>query len=166
MDAGELAPEGLGFLLGVAHRSRRRVWEERIADLGLTAAQAGLLRLIAAEPGRGVRHLARALGTDPMNVQRIGETLAEAGLIEVRRDPGDARRRPLYPTGEGSRCARLLARRARHAERQLAARLGEPHYQALLLGLRRLLAADQQVAPPPLTAHPEDRGPPSAKPGG
>jgi hypothetical protein len=32
VDDGEVAPAGVGFLLGVAHRARRRAWEAAIAD--------------------------------------------------------------------------------------------------------------------------------------
>src|SRR5579875_1695760 len=85
----ELGLEGVGFLLGAAHRARRRQWEACLADLGLTAPQAAVLRLITGEPGRGVRHLARRLGTDPMNAQRIVETLVADGLCQIRRDPAD-----------------------------------------------------------------------------
>ena len=56
-----MAPHGVGFLLGVAHRARRRAWEAELADLDLTAPQAAVLRRIAAQPGSGVRRLARAV---------------------------------------------------------------------------------------------------------
>lgn len=144
---GELAPHGLGYLLGTAHRARRRAWEAELADLGLTAPQAALLRLIAARPGSGVRRLARELGTDPMNIQRISETLITAGLCEPRRDPGDARRRPLHPTGRGRELAGVIACRAADSEQQLAAALGAPAYHALTAGLHVLLDYDQDQAP-------------------
>jgi MarR family transcriptional regulator for hemolysin len=141
------APDGLGYLLGIAHRARRRAWEASLADLGLTAPQAALLRLIAARPGSGVRRLARELGTDPMNIQRISETLITAGLCEPRRDPGDARRRPLHPTDRGRGLADVIDRRAADSEEQLAAALGAPAYHALVAGLHDLLDHDQDRAP-------------------
>jgi DNA-binding MarR family transcriptional regulator len=137
------APQGIGFLLGAAHRARRRAWEADLGDLGLTAPQAALLRLIAARPGSGVRHLARDLGTDPMNVQRIAETLIAAGFCEARRDPRDARRRPLYATCSGSRLASEVAGRSHDAEQRLSVALGADHYQALLTGLHALLESDR-----------------------
>jgi DNA-binding MarR family transcriptional regulator len=144
---GELAPHGLGYLLGIAQRARRRAWEAELADLGLTAPQAALLRLIAAQPGSGVRRLARELGTDPMNTQRISETLIAAGLCETRRDAGDARRRPLHPTGRGWELADVVARRAADSEQQLAAALGASAYHTLVAGLHDLLDHDQDHAP-------------------
>jgi DNA-binding MarR family transcriptional regulator len=147
--ATDVAPQGLGFLLGVAHRTLRRAWEAELADLELTAPQAALLRLIAAQPGQGVRQLARDLGTDPMNIQRIAEILRAAGLCELRQDPGDARRRPLYPTNRGRQLAAMVARKAVSAEEALAEALGVERYTMLLSGLRDLIASSRHVLDPP-----------------
>lgn len=140
-----MAPHGVGFLLGVAHRARRRAWEADLADLDLTAPQAALLRRIAAQPGSGVRRLARDLETDPMNVQRVAETLRAAGLCEPRQDPSDARRRPLYPTEKGRRLARAVAHRAERAEQDLIDALDAERYQTLVAGLQTLVDHDRRT---------------------
>ena len=147
-EESELAPHGVGFLLGVAHRARRRSWEAELADLDLTAPQAAVLRLIAAQPGSGVRRLARDLGTDPMNVQRVAETLGAAGLCEPRQDPSDARRRPLYPTEKGRHLARAVAHRAERAEQDLIDALDAERYHALLAGLDALVDHDRRTHGP------------------
>ncbi len=143
---------GVGFLLGAAHRARRRQWEARLADLGLSAPQAAMLRLIAAEPGQGVRHLARRLGTDPMNARRISESLVAAGLCRPGHDPHDARRRPLEPTTRGRRLARSVTERAHESEQILAEALGEQTYRSLIAALRALLddetRLERRPAPP------------------
>jgi DNA-binding MarR family transcriptional regulator len=138
----DAAPSGLGFALGLAHRGRRRAFEAGLGDLGLTAPQAAVLRMIAAHPGCGVRQLARMLGTDAMNIRRITETLLAAQLCEARRDPADARRRPLALTGAGIALAALADERAEMDERRLKAGLGEALYDELLAGLRRLVELD------------------------
>jgi len=137
------AHQGVGFLLGMAHRARRRAWEANLADLGLTAPQAAVLRLVAGRPGSGVRHLARALGTDPMNSRRIAEALIAAGLCEARHDPLDARRRPLHLTARGQQLAGEVSRRARQDEDRLRAELGTRRYGELLEMLRALAATEQ-----------------------
>lgn len=152
----ELAPQGVGFLLGVAHRAHRRTWEAELADLDLTAPQAALLRLIAAQPGQGVRQLARGLGTDPMNVQRVATLLLASDLCEVRQDPDDARRRPLYPTDQGMRRARQIARRAETVEGALNVAFGAEGYATLLAGLQSLIALERRGTGP-LTARPNAR---------
>jgi len=143
--ATDVAPQGLGFLLGVTHRTLRRAWEAELADLELTAPQAALLRLIAAQPGRGVRQLARDLGTDPMNIQRIAEILRAAGLCELRQDPRDARRRPLHPTERGRQLAAMVARKAVRAEEAFTEALGAERYTMLLTGLRALITLDRDA---------------------
>ena len=147
--AGSTRLTGLGMLLGVAQRQCRRGWEVRIADLELTAPQAALLRVIASEPGLGVREIARRLATDPMNVARLADGLHGRKLIETLPDPADARRRPLHPTSAGRHLATELDVRAQEQERRLAAELGEPAYDALLDGLARLAELEVVGEPVP-----------------
>ena len=144
-DKGEgLGLDGVGFLLGAAHRARRRQWEAILADLGLSAPQAALLRIIAAEPGCGVRQLARRIGTDPMNAQRITESLAAQGLCESKRDPGDARRRPLFPTSRGLDMAAAVRELAQRDYRYLADALGDEEHHRLVEALRFIIGLSQQ----------------------
>ncbi|MGC9221109.1 MAG: MarR family winged helix-turn-helix transcriptional regulator [Solirubrobacteraceae bacterium] len=137
--------DSVGFLLGVAHRTLRRQWEARLADLGLSGPQALVLRLIMTEPGCGVRQLARRIGTDPMNAQRIVESLIQDGLCESRRDPKDARRRPLYATVRGRDLAHAVENRAELAEQHLADDLGQQNYRLLKNALRTLITVDATI---------------------
>ncbi len=136
-------PDGIGFLLGVAHRARRRRWESELADLGLTAPQAAVLRVVAAQPGLGVRSVARQLGTDPMNAQRIAESLIAEKLCEAGRDPFDSRRRPLTVTDEGARIAAEVSIRARQSELTIAETLGRGVYDTVTEALRTLISFDK-----------------------
>ena len=142
-DHPEVTPQGVGFLLGVAHRARRRAWEVSLVDLNLTAPQAALLRLITAQPGLGIRQLARTLGTDPMNALRVATSLVDLGLCESRRDLEDARRRPFFPTDKGSHLASEIARRAACVERELIDALGPESYARLLSNLQALVDLDR-----------------------
>ena len=143
----ELGLDGVGFLLGAAHRAHRRQWEAQLADLGVSAPQAAVLRAVVAEPGQGVRGIARRIGTDPMNAQRIIETLLAAGLCRAQRDPLDARRRPLHPTPEGRLVAAEVAGRGRLAEEHLARTLGEERYFSLVAALGTLIEQAAEVRP-------------------
>lgn len=145
MPVGDVTPRGLGFLLAVAHRARQCNWEAALNGMALSAPQAALLRLVVAHPGQGIRWQARELQTDPTNVQRIAGTLIAAGLCERRRDPEDARRRPLYPTEAGVQRAAVVARAAQRAERQLAAALGPRRYRLLTASLNALIVHDRRA---------------------
>lgn len=133
----------LGFLLGVAHRGRRRVWEAQLSDLGVSPPQAALLRLVSRRPGGGIRELAGHMVNDPMIVQRLADTLVGKGLLETRADPTDARRRPLYLTAAGMQLAAIIIDRAAHAEQQLKVHLGQDTYVALMNALSRLVESDR-----------------------
>jgi DNA-binding MarR family transcriptional regulator len=126
----------LRFRLGRAHRLVRASWETAIEDLGLRAAQAGVLRAIAAQPGTGIRELARRLATDPMNAKRIADGLERDGLVVSGSNPDDARRRVMAATPEGADLARELDLRAAAWDRATRERLGHDDAQEL----QRLLA--------------------------
>lgn len=146
---------GARCLLGAAHRTQRRPWEARIADLGLTAPQAAVRRLVASGLGYGVRELARLLVTDPMNAQRIVEGLRAAGLCEAGRDLHDARRRPLRATARERRLAGEVTRQALASEADLVAILGDSSYHALLTALEPPRPTDGRGSPVPVNhAHP------------
>ncbi len=140
----ELGLRGIGFLLGVAHRAHRRIWEKELEELHVTAPQAAILRLIAEVPGSGIRELARRLGTDPMNAQRIVKSLVTAGLCEVCADAKDARRHPLYPTVQGISLAAHIGRRADGAEESLRESLGSVRYLEMVTSLEMVIGADER----------------------
>jgi DNA-binding MarR family transcriptional regulator len=104
-EAGHPPPRAPGnaFLLAQlgAHAAAR--FAERIAELELTPAQAGLLRLIAWDPGQSQQSIARRLGTPPSRLVLLVDGLEDRGLVERRRNPDDRRNHALYLTGEGTR---------------------------------------------------------------
>lgn len=92
---------GNSFLLAQigAHAATR--FAQRIAELDLTPAQAGLLRLIARQPGQSQQALAQQLRTPPSRLVPLVDHLEGRGLIERRRNPEDRRHHALYLTAEG-----------------------------------------------------------------
>jgi DNA-binding MarR family transcriptional regulator len=142
---------GLAFRLGRLHRVLREDWEQHIADLAVTPAQASMLRAIGENPGIGLRQLARRMATDPMNAKRLADHLEHAGLAFSAGDPAHAQRRNLAPTAEGKAVARELTRRATAWNRRLTRRAGgaELHELSRLLGrLEQLFAVEDEVGAP------------------
>ena len=119
------AEDGLGFLLGSTHRALRSAWEEQLADLGLSAPQALVLRLVAEDSGLGLRELARRMRTDAMNAKRLVDNLESGGHLRSVEDPAHRQRRRLRVTDEGRQVASQVARRARAWEERLAEHLDE-----------------------------------------
>src|ERR1700759_5437185 len=75
------ARTGSAFLLAQlgAHAAAR--FADRIASLDLTPAQAGLLRLIAREPGQSQQAIAGQLGTPASRLVLLVDELEGRGLI-------------------------------------------------------------------------------------
>jgi DNA-binding MarR family transcriptional regulator len=92
---------GNSFLLAQIGAHAAAAFAKRIADLDLTPAQAGLLRLIATQPGQSQQVLARELRTPPSRLVLLVDHLEGRGMIERRRNPDDRRNHALYLTPEG-----------------------------------------------------------------
>ena len=94
------------FLLAQIGAHAAAGFARRIADLDLTPAQAGLLRLVATRPGQSQQDLARQLRTPPSRLVLLVDQLEDRGLIERRRNPDDRRHHALFLTGEGGQFLR------------------------------------------------------------
>lgn len=84
-------------------RQLRLLFDERVRDLGLTAAQARLLVSLDLHPGENQAFYADRLEVEPISLTRIADRMEEAGWIERHPDPADRRARLLRLT-EKSRC--------------------------------------------------------------
>jgi DNA-binding MarR family transcriptional regulator len=145
---------GNSFLLAQlgAHAGQR--FAQRISELSLTPAQAGLLRLVAWSPGQSQQAIARQLGTPPSRLVLLVDGLEERGLIERRRNPGDRRHHALYLTEDGVRFMAELGRIGGAHEADLMTGLS-PQEQDVLHGLLTRLAETQGLA---VGVHPGYRG--------
>ncbi|WP_433661929.1 MarR family winged helix-turn-helix transcriptional regulator [Nocardia sp. CA-128927] len=122
-----------------AHATQR--FSERIAEIGLTPAEVGILRMIAAEPGRSQRALAAELGVVPSRVVALIDPLDSKGLIERRRSVTDRRNHELHLTPvAGKMLARLAAVAVAH-ETEMTAALSDTEYRQFADLLDRLVAA-------------------------
>lgn len=155
---------GAAFLLAQLGAHAAGLFADRIARLDLTPAQAGLLRLLAASPGRSQRELAEQLGMPPSRFVPFADELEERGLIERRRNPTDRRLHALHLTESGQRMLVELRTVGAAHERQLCQTLSADERRQLTALLRRL-AEHQGLTP---GVHPgyrwmrQDRpGPPS-----
>ncbi|MEU7725921.1 MarR family winged helix-turn-helix transcriptional regulator [Streptomyces sp. NPDC040724] len=139
-------PRGAAFLLAQigAHAAGR--FAERVAALGLTPADVGLLRMVAGRPGLSQRALAEDLGVVPSRVVALIDALEGEGLVERRRSAGDRRNHELHLTPEGRRSLGKVSRVASAHEDDLLAAL-DPDGRAQLLELLERVAAQQELTP-------------------
>jgi DNA-binding MarR family transcriptional regulator len=94
---------------------------DRITTAGVTPPQAGLLRVVAAEPGRTQQAVSTQLGLLPSRLVMLVDELEGRGLLERRRDPNDRRNYALYVTDAGRAVLQDIGRAAQaHGEDFLA----------------------------------------------
>jgi len=76
-----------------------------VADLGLTSARWQVLgTIVASERPQPVAWLARDMGANRQNIQRIVNDLAADGLVEFRSNPHHRRAQLVVLTDDGKKC--------------------------------------------------------------
>jgi DNA-binding MarR family transcriptional regulator len=96
---------GVAFLLAQIGAAATARFAAAIEPLGLTPAQAGVLRLVASSPGASQREMAARLGAAPSRVVGLLDELESRGA--VARQPGPDRRVNLVTLTDAGRA--LLA---------------------------------------------------------
>lgn len=127
------------LVLTLATHLRTRM-DQRLAEVGLTTAQASVLTFVtASEQPPTLGEAARSLGTSHQNARQVVAALERKGMIEVRPDPADGRVRRLAVTAQVSQAfaGRDLADHQEVA-RWLSALTDDEQRQAVSL-LRRVL---------------------------
>jgi len=137
---------GNAFLLAQLGSYAAGRFADRIAELGLTPPQTGLLRVVAMRPGQSQQAIAHQLGTPPSRLVALVDGLEQRGLIERRRNPDDRRHHALYLTDAGVHFMQQLAVIGKEHEDAMCAGL-DPAERAQLLGLLGRIAAEQGLTP-------------------
>src|ERR1700722_17436410 len=116
-----VGPGQLAFLLAQVGGLAAMRFADRVEVAGVTPPQAGLLRVVAAEPGRTQQAVSGQLGLLPSRLVMLVDELEGRGLIERRRDPNDRRNSALYVTDAGEAVLQDIGRAAQaHGEEFLA----------------------------------------------
>lgn len=147
-EEGAVRGGSAAFLLAKlgAHAAIR--FAERIAELDLTAPQAGVLRAVAADPGRTQQAIAVQLGMAPSGLLVLLDELERRGLLVRRRNPHDRRQHAVDLTDPGRDLLARVALVARAHDDALLAAL-DPAERKRLFGLLGRIAAQQQLTDTP-----------------
>jgi DNA-binding MarR family transcriptional regulator/RimJ/RimL family protein N-acetyltransferase len=140
-----------------ALRRFNRAWSQRIGALddsflgtGRSLGASRLLFEMGAD-GAGLLDLRRRLGLDSGYLSRLLRGLEDDGLVEVRSDPADRRRRVVVPTPAGRRAVAQLEQRSEQRAADLVAPLGDAQRRRLTEALDtagRLIRAATVVLEP------------------
>jgi DNA-binding MarR family transcriptional regulator len=117
--------DGIAFLLTALGHDAATRFAEQMATIELSPPHAGILRTIAAEPGRSQQALSGRLGVLPSRVVAYVDELEERGYVERRRNPDDRRLHALHLTASGKRLLRKISALARQHEDTITAGLDD-----------------------------------------
>jgi DNA-binding MarR family transcriptional regulator len=137
---------GLAFLLAQVGAQAAQRFAELLTDLRLSPPQAGILRAIAARPGRSQQALSTELGLIPSRMVAFVDALEQRGVIERRRNSADRRLHALHLTPAGEALLGEVSRAARQHEEETAAGLA-PEQRTQLAELLGMIARQQGLAP-------------------
>lgn len=151
---------GVAFLLAQLGAHAATLFGQRVAEIDLTPAQAGLLRSLAAAPGRSQREIAQSLGMPASRFVPFADELEARGLIERRKNPRDRRLHALHLTRQGQDLLGRLSEVAQAHEQQLCASL-DAQERRLLIDLLTRVADAQGLTP---GVHPGYRRPAPTRP--
>jgi len=138
--------DSVAFLLAQLGHHAATLFAEQVAAIELSPPQAGILRAIAAEPGRSQQALSAQLGMLPSRIVVYVDELEERGYVERRRNPDDRRLHALHLTAAGKRLMRKLSELAHQHELRLTAALDPEQYSALR-ALLSTVAREQGLKP-------------------
>ena len=132
---------GAAFLLAQVGAQAARRFSERMAVIGLTPADAGLLRKMVFDPGVSQQVLAAHLGVMPSRMVALVDGLEEKGLVKRRRNPVDRRNYELSLTDQGRVLMEQIRQMATEHEEEFCAPLNKEERAQLSEFLMRLGAA-------------------------
>ncbi|MDM4763646.1 MarR family transcriptional regulator [Galbitalea sp. SE-J8] len=143
-------PARIGFLLSQLGAHAAEVFAAQIRPLGLTASEAGVVRIIGRTPGLTQRQLAERLGAQQSRVVALIDGLERKGLATRTRSTADRRAQQLGLTAAGRAMLAELRSAAEAQEAVIAGSLGEQEradLYALLSTLSGRLGLDADVHP-------------------
>jgi DNA-binding MarR family transcriptional regulator len=140
-DARALVETCAGWNSRLAARRITQFLDRELADLGVGAAQLGLMAQIAVIADDTLGALAERTGLDQSTLSRGLRTLENAGLIEIAVVESDRRRRAVWLTETGARRLEAAIPVWRRAHAKLARRLS-PEIARRLADATAALVAD------------------------
>jgi len=141
-DAKPRGRSGAAFLLAQVGAHAASKFAERVAELKLLPAHAGIFRILSGKPGMSQQELATALGTLPSRLVALIDELESRELLERRPHASDRRSHALHLTDAGRTTVQAVGRIAREHQQALLAGLSQEEQLHLASLLQRI--ADQQ----------------------
>jgi DNA-binding MarR family transcriptional regulator len=146
--------DAIGFLLSQLGHRAATLFAELLTPLELTPPLAGIVRLIARQPGLSQQELAQRLNLLPSRVVAFVDDLESRGYLTRQRNDTDRRLYALHLTPKGQELMTELGGVAREHDRQLTKGLTTEQRKHL----RSLLATMAEAQNLPPAVHPGYHG--------
>ncbi|WP_346384974.1 MarR family transcriptional regulator [Nocardioides sp.] len=135
-------PSGAAFLLAQLGAHTSNLFAARLAELGLSPAHVGVLRIVGQSPGLSQQALSERLGAVPSRVVKLVDELEARGLVERRRSETDRRNYALH-IADGAAAEVAAVRRAVGAHDSAVVKsLTAQELETLLVLLRKIAEAE------------------------
>lgn len=129
----------LGYLLKHAHLALERRTDTALADMGLTARDLGVLRVIAGGEARSQQEVATVLGVDRTSMVALLDALERRGIVARKPSERDRRRNVVELTRDGWSLFQRAEQRIAEAEQGFTAALGDAGAAELRRALQAVL---------------------------
>lgn len=134
-------PHRIAFLLALLGADASAAFEQALAPLGVTASEAGLLRLVGRNPGISQKTASEQLGVGPSRVVAVLDRLERQGNVERRRSATDRRSHEVHLTPDGEQLLAALRPIAEAHESAFTQGLGEADLDRLAAYLETIAAS-------------------------
>ena len=131
----------LGYLLKHAHLVLEQRTDAALADMGLTARDLGVLRVIAGGEARSQQEVATVLGVDRTSMVALLDAFEHRGIVARRPSERDRRRNAVELTQDGWSLFQRAEQRSTRAELAFTAILGDAGGAELRRALKAALDA-------------------------
>jgi DNA-binding MarR family transcriptional regulator len=135
----------LGYLLKHAYFALEQRTDAALADVGVTARDLGVLRVIAGGEAQSQQKVAAVLGVDRTSMVALVDALERRGIVARRPSEQDRRRNIVELTDEGRDVFRRAEHRYDEAERAFTSMLGDAGAAELRRALRAVLGGNSRA---------------------
>lgn len=134
----QLLVSKLGFWLKRNYRNVCNFLDQRLAPLGVTNSQLGVLMMLWEQEGLTQKQLVQVLGIQPASITFLLKGLEEKGLIRKEQDRQDTRANRIYLTPQGEALRESALAVVDEGERKVREPLSNEEAALMMMWMRRM----------------------------
>lgn len=135
----------VNYLLRRAHARADFIFNQLMAEVGLTPRQAAILYATRAAPGCRLTDLSRITGIDRGTIAEMVPRLIRRGLLVQTRSSTDGRAKALFCTDAGKAAFRFVLERTPELTREVLGFLPEEYHPLLVKMTRQIVGLERET---------------------